>query len=187
MKGIDFRNAIVIATVAVGLMSACGSLDRVQQTIVDAADDNAPHVNTEFAYAGFGLRWRDEHGESVTDDSDDSSKFRSAFGKRFGEELDRRAPKALQGDRPAKVLVIVSDVYKPGALARGLAFQDPSVRIEAIVQDASDEQHLHTHEIKIVDDLPLDFSGGIQFRVGTIPDRLARKAVNEVMDWLRSL
>lgn len=162
-------------------------MNKVQQAVVDAADDNSRDFNRELEYAGFGLHWSDEETVSGVDDSDESSEFRNAFGKRFGEEMDRRVPKALRGDRPAEVVVTVSDVRTPGALARGLAFQNPSIRITAVVRDGSDKQQLHTREMEVVDVPPPNYSGDFRFRIGTIPDRLARKAVSDLMDWLRSL
>ena len=175
---------ILLGLATLGLASGCGSLNKVQQAVVDAADDRSRRFSTELAYAGFGLHWPEEETESGVDDPDD---FRNAFAKRFGQEMDRRVPKALRGDRPVKLLVTVSDVHTPGALARGLAFQNPSIRITAVVQDDSEEQPLHTKEMKVVDVLPPDFSSTFRFRIGTIPDRLAREAVNDLMDWLRSL
>ena len=168
------------------LLSACGSVNTVHQTIMDATDKYR-QFNEEFSYAGFELHWREEKTESDADDSDDTPEFRSAFDETFGEVIDSRAPEVLRGDRPVKIVVTVSDVYSPGALARGFAFRDPSIEITAVVQTASDEETLHTHESRIVDVLPPDFSGGIQFRIGKIPDRLARQTVSDLLNWLRSL
>ena len=179
---------IALVAGASGLLGACGSLDRARQLAVDAGDRNATEVNAELAYAGLELHWREEPAGAGGDGSGDSAGFREGFGRKFREEFDRRAPRALQGGRPVKVLVTVSEIYAPGALARGLAFRNPSVRIRAVVRDAVDGRNdLHEAGIKVVDRLPLDFSAGIRFRVGTIPDRLAHRAVHDLMGWLRSL
>ena len=184
----SWRNTwIGFVTVALGyLVSGCGSVSTVHQTIMDATDEYR-QFNTEYSYAGAELHWQEESTESGADDSDDILEFRSAFDETFRERMDSGIPDVLRGDRPVKIVVTVSDVYNPGALARGLAFRDPSIEITAIVQAASDEEALHAHETKVVDVLPPDFSGGIQFRIGKIPDRLARQAVSDLMSWLRSL
>ncbi len=178
---------ILFGTVSLGcLLSACGSVNEVHQTIMDATDKYR-QFNTEFSYAGIKLHWREGPVESGAQDSDDTPEFRSAFDKTFREEINSRAPKILQGDRPVKIVVTLSDVYHPGALARGLVFRDPSIEITAIVQAASDQETLHAYEAKVVDVLPPNLSGGIQFRIGKVPNRLAGKAVKELMNWLRGL
>ena len=184
--GIGYRNATGMALLTLALVAAggCATVSRAQQAIVDAADDRAAHVNAELAYAGFELRWPEVGEES---ERGGSAEFRSVFGERFRDEMDRRAPKALRGDRPARIVVVVADVRTPGALARGLAFQDPSMNIRASVRDAADEADLHVQDMKVVDRLPPDFSGAIQFRLGAIPDRLARQAVEDLVGWLRTL
>ena len=161
-------------------LSACGMPGKAQRALLDAADRNSPHINTELQYAGFELHWQEVEFEA-------SDEFKHIFNQKLGEEMDRRAPKALQGNQPVKIVLMASDVYNPGALARGLAFQNPSIKIRAMVQDISNGKDVFVREFKIADILTPDFSTSIQFRIGRIPDRLALATTGSLIDWLRKL
>ncbi len=176
------RNLIKITFLSMTLisLSSCGMTDKMQRLVIDAADNNSRHINTELQYTEFELHWQKIEFKN-------SDEFKNAFSQKLSKEMDRRAPKALQGNQLVHIVLTVSDVYNPGALARGFAFQNPSIKITAVVRDLSTGKDIFTREFKIVDVLPPDFSTAIQFRIGSIPDRLAVSFMSSLIDWLRKL
>lgn len=159
-------------------VSACGVADYASRAIVDLQDSTEKRVNRDLEYGGYELEWKDI----------DDSGFMAAYEEKLAEEMDRRVPRVLQGNRPVRIVVAVSELHNPGALARNLLFNnDPSIRIEVIVQDTDIEEEIYGYRDEIVDRLQADPHGGISFRLQSVPVRLANATVQSLMDKLRAL
>ena len=170
-----FRKFIWVSVIAVSLAS-CG----LPEKIVELQDRAASlrYVNKELKYAGYELKWRDAEGK-------DTDGFKKEFDAVLGKTLSKRIPTVFQGERSIIIVIHASQLYNPNALQRAL-FQNPSIRIKAVVQDASTGEALLTYEDKVTDVQAPSPQGGVSFRLGSISGRLARSTVNYIVTNLRN-
>jgi len=162
------------------LLTSCGGLEKAREILVDAQSGYlSDYFNEELKYTGVNVEWK------AGDLEEDSRNFKRDFEKELISELDRRLPNIFKGNQPVRIEIKVSDVYIPGAIAKHLAGKDPSMEIEAIVKDESD-QIIAVYETKIAPaPMPANQgTGGINFtfQIGKTSDILAV----ETAGWLSS-
>lgn len=127
--------------------------------------------NLEFQYAGNELIWQNAD-DAEDGDSARAAEFRAEFEQHIEEDIPRRLPKILQGDRPVDLVITVLEFSNPNAFERTL-FQNPRIKFDLEVRDASSG--------------PPSPPGGvsIDFRIGSNASRLANGTVARIIDIMR--
>lgn len=143
--------------------------------------------NLEFQYAGYELIWQNAD-DAEDGDSARAAEFRAEFEQHIEEDIPRRLPKILQGDRPVDLVITVLEFSNPNAFERAL-FQNPRINFDLEVRDASSGEVIFVYDEKETDYRPVSRSPpdgvSIDFRIGSNASRLANGTVARIIDIIR--
>lgn len=164
---------------------SCGTV----MTRLENLADTSPFrpSNLEFQYAGYELIWQNAD-DAEDGDTARAAEFRAEFEQHIEEDIPRRLPKILQGDRPVDLVITVLEFSNPNAFERTL-FQNPRIKFDLEVRDASSGEVIFVYDEKETDYRPVPPSppGGvsIDFRIGSNASRLANGTVARIIDIMR--